>query len=231
MIQRNFLNPVISWRPTILIRHRITAMGCRKIASRISMRSFMGPPRLHQGPEWIRDRRPATTRGEGAVDRLQIGRLQLATGDLSDSICETIDLGGSVVRRQARPHRAGQCLAAIRRHLAFDRFHCLLAHVQKMEDIWVRAEAAVTYGHAPFVAEGGGREAVVDALDDEAGEAQSLGPRPRFEAAENRDAWNLAEAFEHARAELSLVAEHVIEAQLDERLDRDPECHRPDHLV
>src|SRR5713226_9791496 len=41
MIHRTFFNPLISARPTMLMTHRTQAIGCRKIASRISTRSFI----------------------------------------------------------------------------------------------------------------------------------------------------------------------------------------------
>jgi hypothetical protein len=76
----------------------------------------------------------------------------LSTGDASDRIREPDDLSFVVVRGEAGAHRAGQSGSPIRRHLAFDFLDRLPAHVEKVEDIWIGAEAAVAYGHTPFVA-------------------------------------------------------------------------------
>ncbi len=44
MIQITLLRLLISVRPTMLMTHSTHATGCRKIASRISTRSFINPP-------------------------------------------------------------------------------------------------------------------------------------------------------------------------------------------
>ena len=71
---------------------------------------------------------------------------------------------------------------------------------------------------------------MVHAVDDEAGQGQAAGGGAGFDAAEHAHTFDPAEALQHPAAQRELVVEHLVEAELEQRLDGDPERDRADHV-
>src|SRR5258708_593042 len=230
MIHSTFDTPPISLRFTMSITHRTKATGWRKIASSTSTMNLIMRSVFHDRAERARDARPAAGGGVCAIRSLFVRRPDPASSDLPDRLEKSVHFFLGVVGRKARPHRSRQGLAATGGHLALDGHDLVVAHVQQVKHIWVRAEAAMPHCDAPLMAECRGDKAVAEAVDDKARKSKTRTRAPRFDAAQHGDTRYRGELAVQPAAQPHLVVEHVVEAELQQRLDRGAHRDRADHV-
>src|SRR5205814_4951442 len=109
--------------------------------------------------------------------------------------------------------------------VVFDGPDLLFAHVQQMEDVGVGAEAAMTHGDAPLVAQRRSHQSVMQTIDDEARQGEAT-RRAWLRSAKDANTLNGTESFQQTVAQANLVLEHFLETELEQRFDRDAKGDR-----
>src|SRR5437588_2840984 len=135
------------------------------------------------------DRWPAANGRIRAVIGLLVGGFDPAPRQLVHGFQEAVDLGRGVVWSEAGPHRAGKRLPPTGGDVVFDGPDLFFAHVQQMEDVGIGAEATMTHGDAPLVAQRRSHESVMQPIDDEARQGEAA-RRTWLRSAKDANTWN-----------------------------------------